>query len=193
VGDVISSSDVAEKVIAKAKTEGYILETAEFRKISFLERKNQTWVMRIRNQDKGLTIRLVDIWVETAIDSLNIGSIHAIMAEQYKRYLDSLSGCIQKMTSIEPVYGNCETANLNNIQSEINKTGLLIEKENEISLGLSPALKISKNKGSDNSSKSVLNGVNTMILSCGMLGFVLGILILQTKFLKGFLENIIRA
>jgi hypothetical protein len=179
LGDVISSTPVAEDVISKLKGSGSGMELAAFRENSFLERKDQTWVMRVRSTNPQVAMQLVNIWAETATQHIEKGYKHALAAEQYNRYLDSLSSCLGQLTTIEPANGICQPDNLAGLQVELKKTGELAVAEQEASLGLSPALKFSLDKRAEISPKPVLFGVNTLIFAGALVGFLIGIIIVQ--------------
>jgi hypothetical protein len=193
VGDVISSTPVLEAVVAKANEKGIKTDIATLREDSYTERQNSTWIMRVRSKDGGTAILLADIWVQTAVEALQSGLNHAVKAEQYKRYLDSLSGCVSQSTISEPSNGDCGINNLGTIQKELGYTGKLVDIETRQSLGLSTAVNISEHISSENRSTPVFNNSNTMVLSSAMLGFLVGIMAIQAGLPKSFLGNNKRA
>jgi hypothetical protein len=175
VGDIISSTDITEQVVQKGKAAGINIDASNFEDMATTVRKNYLWEVHILNNNPNTAVLLANIWADTAANALGIAYRHALLAQGYQRYLDSLESCLGQTATIEPAQSTCSRSNLANIQLELAKTGSLVKQEKQASQGLLPAVLVSLSEKAHSLSKPVLFGRNLSVFSGALVGFLLAL------------------
>jgi len=175
VGDIISSTDVTAQVVQKGKAAGITIDAAKFNEMASTVRKNYQWEVHILSSNPNTAVMIANIWANAAAGSLDGAYQHALLAEGYQRYLDSLESCLGQTAAVEPVQSLCSRSNLANIQLELAKTGSLVKQEKQASQGLLPAVLVSLSEKAQPPSKPVLFGRNQSVFSGALIGFLLAI------------------
>ncbi len=139
VGDVIGSTEVLNRVSARASSDGLAAELA-LRDNAFLERKNFRWILRVRAEDSAVAANLVNLWAEEAVNELEIAYSHSLIADGYTGYLESLVSCLEQSVALDSGQVFCSYANLDSIQTEIKKVNRELTKEKLASKGIFPGV-----------------------------------------------------
>jgi hypothetical protein len=189
VGDVISSTDVIQMVQEDAVENGIIPEGQLVEDYLKLERWGFQWAARAANPNPGLAANLSNLWAEKAMYVLEESNNHAIVAEGLDRYIVSLENCLQTLVTLNPVHGQCPYQNLEDLQEELNKTVKALHREKISSKGISPSVQLVLSEKARVPDKPVRFGRNLLVFSGTMLGFLMGILLVEVnipgKFFKG--------
>lgn len=140
VGNLMRSDQVLINSVEKANKIGYSLTLEKIKEKTSIEREGFTWSLRVRDKSPETAAELVNIWADEANIVYQSAALHALRAEQYFLYLDSLVNCFQRSTIFPGDTGACKLPNLVNISEEIQQTGNLAYQEKQASLGLMPAI-----------------------------------------------------
>ena len=158
VGDIISSSVVTEQVVQKVKSAGISIDTANFNGMASTDRKNYQWEVHIITSNPNTAMLIANVWADVATSSLDSAYQHALLAQGYQRYLDSLESCLEQTAVNEPAQSICNRSNLANIQLELAKTGSLVKQEKQASQGLLPIMLVSLSNKAELPSKPAVFG-----------------------------------
>jgi hypothetical protein len=180
VGNVIYSNNVAQRVIDQAAAEGIPIRMAELKKAAVLERRVNVWDLRVRNTDPQVAVRLANLWAEQGQTALVESYQHALQADRLNRYLQSLESCLAKAAASEPANGQCSSARFSEIEKDMQTAGKAFYQERIASRGLFSGLTIGPVDQAAAADGPVLYGRNQMVLAGCFIGFLLGILLVQT-------------
>jgi len=171
-GDILGSSEVLDRVVVQAEAQGIVISTSQRKEVFFIERRNQTWVLRVRYPDAGSAYILAGLWADEAQTVLQDAYRHALQAEGLRRYRDTLVGCMQNSVAVEPVHAVCNLHNLGAIQQELAKTGEALQAEKLASQGLMPALLFERSQTPERPERPVRFQRNTLILAGALIGLL---------------------
>ncbi len=175
VGDIISSSNVMAEVVQKGKSAGLSINAANFSDMASTDRKNYLWELHVSNNNPTTALSIANIWADTAASSLNDAYQHALLAQGYQRYLDSLESCLGQTAAAVPAMSTCSRSNLADIQQELAKTGTLYKEEKQASQGLLPSVLVSLSEKPQLPSRPILFGRNQSVFSGALVGFLLAL------------------
>jgi hypothetical protein len=181
VGDIISSTDVTAQVIQKGKAAGISIDEANFNEMASTVRKNYLWEVHILNSNPNTAVVIANIWADAAASSLDNTYQHALLAQGYQRYLDSLESCLGQTAANQPIQSICNRSNLANIQLELAKIGSLVKQEKQASQGLLPAVLVSLSEKAQPPSNPVLFGRNQSVFSGALVGFLLALWVIYLR------------
>jgi len=139
IGDVIKSDAVLDQLQDRVTSKYPELTQTDLRQNISLERYNMVWTIRFRNTDPVLARHVVNQWAEIALDQLSQSHAHAVNAEQYYRYLDSLTACLSQAAGSNVLPVQCPQGSFSSIQNEIAHVGSQTVLEGELSQGVNPA------------------------------------------------------
>lgn len=176
-GDVFQSTQVVEATLDQIKQQqGITLSVADFQKMSYLERTNSEWTLRIRADQPDVSTQIVNIWAEQADRALKEGLRYAHLAHTYHQKLNSLAGCVEQVPSVEPAAPICGYPTFADLQGAMQKFSDDAVKESEQSQGLLAALTITWVNRAMESGSPVNESRNLVMLSgagLGLLGFII--------------------
>lgn len=175
VGDIISSTDVIAEVVQKANSAGISIDTAKFNQMASTDRLNYQWEVHILSSNPKMATSITNIWADAAAASLDSAYKHALLAQGYQRYLDSLENCLEKTAAIQPAQSICSRSNLANIQQELSNTGSLVKQEKQASQGLLPIVLVSLSERAQLPTKPVLFNRGQSVFSGALVGFLLAL------------------
>jgi len=175
VGDILSSTEVTAQVIQNGKAAGISMDGADFNQMASTQRKDYLWEIHILNRNPNIALSIANIWADAAARSVNDAYQHALLAQGYERYLDSLESCLGQTAAAEPTQSICTRSNLANIQLELAKTGSLVKQEKQASQGLLPAVLVSLSERAQLPTKPALFGRNQSVFSGALVGFLLAL------------------
>ena len=177
VGSLMNSDDVLHTSIQKAIKMGYLVTLEDFRKKISIEREGFTWSLRVRDESPLTAAELVNIWADEANYVYQSAAEHALKAEEYLHYLDSLVNCFQRSTIGNGDIGTCTLPNLANISEEIQQTGKLAYQEKGASLGLMPAISAQLVKKGQILQNPIRFSRNSFVIAGAFVGFLIALLI----------------
>lgn len=177
VGSVIDSDLVREKVRQAAEEAGVAFDQDSMVKNFTVERGDFRWLLRVRDSQAERATFLANLWAEQAMGTLDSAMEHAIIANHYQQYLDTLEYCLQRLapegTSSEP----CAKINFEFLQSEVEKTSSAIRDEQALSFGLMPTLQFFLAEEAPLNTAAVRGTRGILIFSGALLGFLIAIII----------------
>jgi hypothetical protein len=179
IGDVLYSNEVVKKVVDRAAAEGIHTSLVELKRSAVLERRFNVWDLRVRNPDPGVAERLANLWIDQGQAALLEGYQHAIQADHLNRYLASLESCLAEMASSEPAAGQCSSSRFLQIQAELQEAGKALYQERLASRGLFAGVLIGPVDRASGMARLVIYNRNQVVLSCCLIGFLLGIVLVQ--------------
>ena len=171
VGDVIRSDEVLSRASAKVSGEGFA-EVLKFEANAFAERKNFRWILRVRSKENEAASHMVNIWVEEAIHELEEAYSHALVADSYSGYLESLVSCLEQSVALDTGQVFCEAANLAFVQDEIKKVNRELAEEKLASKGIFPGVLFSVTSYGETPARAIRADQNLYVLGGSMIGFL---------------------
>ena len=186
VADVFSTDAVINNVVDIAQAENIKVNKDSLKKIVIHERTDNTWLFRSQHSDPVVAARLANIWVEEAYNALDEAYIHTLMADGYQRYLDSLTSCLESIVIYQPAHSICDKQNLNEIQVELEKTSLLIQQEQQESLGIIPGVSFRIDNYAEIPKSSIRYNLNLLVVSGSLIGLMIGLWLINLPLLHGF-------
>ncbi|MGV8025197.1 MAG: Wzz/FepE/Etk N-terminal domain-containing protein [Anaerolineaceae bacterium] len=177
LGSVIDSTQVREQVLLDAQAEGISVDQTSLAENFTLEREDFRWFLRVRDTDSIRAATLANLWAEDAVKVLDSAMEHAIVADHYQQYLDTLDYCLQRQApegmSSEP----CAALDFEFLSTEIEKTASAIRDEQTMSFGLMPALQFFLAEEAPLNTAAVLGTCSILIFSGAVIGFLVAALI----------------
>jgi hypothetical protein len=185
-GNLFRSTEVLERVVSAAASEGVERSLGDFKAQTALERKFSVWTMRVRDQDPKTAELLARLWLQEGEAALQQSYQHALQAYVLERYIQSQEICLAKVGSGEPLQESCTTARFVEIQENIRDAGLMLFKERQASRGLFAGLTLGPFNPPVLPERPVLYGRNQSVLVGAMLGLLLGIALVETGAVRIF-------
>jgi capsular polysaccharide biosynthesis protein len=179
VGRVISSTDVQETLLADLQSSGNPIPAAQWDSMHTLERTNALWVLIVHSADPQQAADLANAWADVAYPALEDALYHANQAETQQRYQDALMACIQPGASAGPLPDVCQGSTPEQIDAEIQQAALSVQQEQPGGRGLLPATLLAFNERAVVPQSPVRYAANTFVFAGGMIGFLLGITLLE--------------
>ena len=177
LGSVIDSDAVIQKVILQAQQAGYQLEEKTVQESFFLEREDFRWFLRVRDSDAGRAAELANIWAQTALDTLDQGMEHALIASHLQQYLDSLEFCMQRQAGLGANVNTCEQYDYDYLLAEIQSTANEIQHQNQMSYGLMPALGFFLAESAPLNEGAVQGTQGVLVIAGSAIGFILAAMV----------------
>ena len=177
LGSVIDSDEVIQKVILQAQQAGYQLEEKTVQESFSLEREDFRWFLRVRDSDAGRAAGLANIWAQTALDTLDQGMEHALIASHLQQYLDSLEFCMQRQAGLGANVNTCEQYDYDYLLAEIQSTANEIQHQNQMSYGLMPALGFFLAESAPLNEGAVQGTQGVLVIAGSAIGFILAAIV----------------
>lgn len=181
ISNLVNSTAMVRSVSAQAREEGIDITARELRRSSIMERRLDTWQLRVRNIDPQAAERLANIWVEQGRALLLESYRNALEAEEMHRLLLSLESCLEQAVVVEPAGGQCTPDRFADIQADMSAAGKLYSEAKLGSGGLSSSLVLGPAEYIGVSSQPVILARNQVVLAGCLLGLLAGILLLQFR------------
>jgi tetrahydromethanopterin S-methyltransferase subunit F len=181
-GDVILSSDVEVAVLSQAASQGITLDGKAFEKMRFSDRMGYRWIFGIQSVDAKLAADLANIWGEISLNYLNKSLNHALIADNLSATLQNLESCLQEVSVVAPSYSVCQQMDIGEIQTSIEQISAKIISETAASSGMLPSMSIAWTKKAEQASSPSYRNRNLMVFSGLVIGFILGIMLVQIPF-----------
>jgi hypothetical protein len=188
IGDILKSTKVTQIMISQAAEKGMIISETGLRETAFLERQNELWLLRVRDENPEMAAYLANLWLDTSYSVLQEAYLHALNAETLYKYMNSLAQCLERTANIAPVQTECGTANLETLLIEMEKTNSSAQEEKLASLGIMPASVFTISERAAAASRSVRFGLGQLILAGALIGLLLAVAAIQL----GWVERIWR-
>jgi hypothetical protein len=119
IGDIITSTDVKEKVLAAASADGVVLTRDALEKAFSADRQDTRWVMRVRAPSAEEAQQLNSYWVSAAMDALTTMKEKTASSLVMQQYLNSLADCFGQSVVVEPSSASCSAQNVDSLRDEM--------------------------------------------------------------------------
>lgn len=176
---LLNSAGVAQQVADQLKKEGIQMDLSQLRQAAVMERNVDVLVLRVRDRDPQVALRIASAWIELGRATLLESYQHAVEADHINRYMLSLENCLSQTASSEATGGQCSQANYPEIQAALRAAGKTLAEERLASHGLFSGLTIGPADQAQVSSKPVIYDRNQVVFAGGLLGFLSGAWLLQ--------------
>lgn len=177
VGDLLLSTDVVQAAAADARARGYALDEAALKAMAAVERKGQSWTIRVRSTDPAQAAEIANLWAAQGDRALRDAAQAGIEAREYARYLAGVEACLQRSTSVEPASGACGIDNLAALQNELHSTGSQLADARARSRGILPTLLIAWNEKAEAPRRPVLLNVGLSVFTGSLVGLIAAALV----------------
>ena len=177
LGSVIDSDEVKEQVIILAQQAGYKLDKDLIEKLFTLEREDFRWFLRVRDTNAQRAADLANSWADTAIQTLNHGMEHALIASHLHQYLDSLEFCMRRQVADGITKSSCEQYNFEYLITEIQSTANEIQTQDQMSYGLMPALGYFLAENAPLNNEPVQGTQGVLVVAGSILGFIVAAIV----------------
>lgn len=170
---VLQGGPVLDRVAAAAQAEGLDVEPQDLLEKGFLERRQATWTLRLRDPDPAAAARLANLWAEHGLAILSESHRAALEAEALGRLLEGLSGCLEP--GADPAAGQaCEGLDADVLDEEIRQVTEELTRARAAGQGLSTALVFDLSDPARAPRQPVQAGQNSMVLAGGLIGLIIG-------------------
>jgi hypothetical protein len=139
-GDLINSTQVFQATQTRADAMGLKITSEEFRSRLTAERRFDQWLLKVRWNNPETAARLANLWSETTLEAMQSAQQAAWKADSLHRYILSLESCFQQSTSGLPAQPLCQASNRSELQTEMQKSGVDLQRWQNDSKGIFPGL-----------------------------------------------------
>jgi len=122
-GRVMASAAIMDDLRQQAVQAGWLSPDSNPRRVFFIERKAESFILRVQHRNPQAALALTDRWSDLALRALESASLHALQVDVMERYLDGLTVCLQQQTFGGVEINPCPIQNLSTLQAEIAATG----------------------------------------------------------------------
>lgn len=122
-GDIIKSSAVLENTVKAAGENGLEITSVEAGSVFRAERRFNQWLLKVHWKDPSDTVKLANLWGESARTALKNSEMAALNADSLQRHILSLETCLQFSTSGLPAQPLCQVSNRKDLQLELQNSG----------------------------------------------------------------------
>ncbi|KUK47033.1 MAG: hypothetical protein XD73_0102 [Anaerolinea thermophila] len=176
LGSVIDSDAVKELVVLRAHQAGYEIDRNSIAEMFTLEREDFRWFLRVRDSDPQRAADLANLWAQIAVETLDDGMEHAIIAAHLQQYLDSLEFCMQRQVDDGITENACEQYDFSYILEEVQSTAGEIRAQQQMSYGLMPALEFFLAENAPLNTAAVQGTRGVFVIAGAFLGLIMAAL-----------------
>lgn len=174
IGGIVTSDDLLRTVVDQAAAQEIQTSLVELKENSSVERRLNTWDIRVRDTDAEDAEQIASLWVEQGQAVLLESYQHALEAERLIRYLRSLQDCLAQTGDSQQVNVPCGPGSLSEIQEEIRAAGEAYNRERLAAKGIFYGLTIGPTDRAVLSPEPVIYDRNQMVLAGSLIGLLLG-------------------
>jgi hypothetical protein len=174
-GAILGGAQVLEEVSLRAVEQGILVNPADLAKMSTVERRRSTWIVRVRGADPDQAQKLVEIWQDRSYAALQDAHEAALSADRLQRSLTSLESCLERTAASPPAEGLCGAGNLAALQTEMARLGMSLTEERRRAHGLTGFVLLGNADQTVLPPQPVANGRGTLILAGALIGLVCGV------------------
>jgi hypothetical protein len=184
VGDVILSTNLSQTVKSQALSQGFDIGNGDFESHRFSSRMGYRWIFGYRSKEPVEAAEVTNVWAENSMKVLNDYLLHSFKAKNFDELLSNLESCFEEASVIAPSYFACQSINLREIQSSMNR--ISAETANEIveAHGIPFYMSFAWNQKAEQANSPESRNRNLMVFSGLMIGFIVGIFLTQIPLQK---------
>ncbi|MCL4562646.1 MAG: hypothetical protein M1281_18800 [Chloroflexi bacterium] len=175
VGGLVQSTPVLDAIAKQAQASQIQVSAADLTRMGFWQRNEYVWVLKLRSRSPTDAQTLTNLWADEAYHQLNTAYQHALNAQNLQRYLNSLESCLSNTAASRPVLNPCNMSSLADLQTQLQSTGTAMYNELKASRGISPALSFDLSQKASLPVQPAAYGMNSLVLAGALIGFVVGI------------------
>jgi hypothetical protein len=171
-GDLINSSSVVKTVTQRANELGISVTDEQIKAGFAAERRFDTWLLKVRWNNPESAARLSNLWGEETLTELQKARQAALKADGLQRYILSLESCFQQSTSGLAAQPLCQSSNRLDLQAEMEKTGVDLQRWQDESKGLFPGLNFTLAQQASIPTAPIQQSRGSLVLAGGMAGLI---------------------
>jgi uncharacterized protein involved in exopolysaccharide biosynthesis len=175
VYDIFLSDLVVNQVLAQAETAGILLDRQAFLKMAYVERKSETWEIRIRNSDPAVAQTLVNLWADLGYSTLKTYSLHAQQADALTLQLNLITLCIQQIHVPGDSTALCKITDPTELAAEFQRVSDALYTERVARGGLASWILFNLEQKADLPAQPISYGTNGLVLLGGFIGFLISL------------------
>jgi len=180
-GRVMATAAIMDDLKQQATKAGWLAANSNPQRIFFIERKAESFILRVQHPNPQAALELTDRWSELALRALESASQNALQADHLERYLDGLTTCLQQQTSGGVEIHACPFQDLQQLQTEINKTGEEILKSRVNARGLIPGIRFALTQPAELLPEPVQFQRSTGLLAGALIGLVAALFVIHFR------------
>jgi hypothetical protein len=181
IGYILTSEKVMQATWEKIKDIGCIMSRENLADLSFLDRQDASWYLRIRTSDPDCAMKMVNTWSAIADEVLQEGLFHAVIVDANNHLLAKLKNCLIDFDTMQQPAYCCGFNTIDEVQDQINEVGSIIMTERQLSEGLMPAISIHLVTLAKIPNDPVQHNRNMLVLSGLVAGFFLSMFFLAVQ------------
>ncbi len=181
VGELAFNPAVIDQLIEAERSDGNNLTLESLKKISSIERRMTTTLIKVKWQDRMIATRIANHWGEILYKSLEEAYEQALIAEDLSTYINNLEACSVQPVESDP-NNNCDRFTLSELTDEITIVSTRIAEARNKSLGLHPLLLISQFSPAETPSKPLYYAKGSIIFAGALLGLLVALALLEIKY-----------
>lgn len=186
VRQLMYHSDITDSVLLAEEKAGNPINLDQLKKMSVIERRLNSTLIKIRNYDPQIAARIANTWVEAAYERLTIAYEHALLVSEAKWMLTSIEDCLTDEKLFETPF--CESLTPEIVDSYTEKAQATILAESAASLGLTKDLQISQFQLASMPSEPIQGNKANLMLLGALFGLVLSMILYELPFFKHLTE-----
>lgn len=179
----ISPVAISGTLLPALQSRGFDLQYAEFIHQASIERKQSVWALRFQSPDRDLASSVVELWAAHAYEKLSSLLAHSLEAQSHYRQLIFLNACYRYALIADPArpilppayQGVCNNSSAGKIHFEQIAIMRLFAEELRLSRGMNPYFVVDIPDSTAIQVYPTAYNRNLMVLACGLIGFVVGI------------------
>lgn len=177
IGDIITSTDVKDEVLALALADGVELTGPQIDKYFSADRQDTRWVMRVRADSAKIARKLNMYWSTAVMDALTQLKTDSETTLVMQQYLFSLADCFEQSVAIEPVAMSCDIQDIDELRAEMAKTSEQTKDMTNRSAFVLTHTSFALTTEPTLPTDSVLYTRNLMVLCGALIGLFLGLIL----------------
>ncbi len=169
--------DITDQVLENEKLAGNPISLDQLTKMSIIERRLSTTLIKVRGKDPQVAARIATSWAQAAYDRLTEAYEHALLVSEAKWVITSTEKCLEDEKVFTTTF--CENLTLEGIESQTKDAQAVIIAESPFALGLTKDIQISQYKPAAIPSTPVQGGRGNMVLIGAMIGLVISLIVFE--------------
>jgi len=177
VRQIMLHPDITDEVIRLEQEAGNSISLEELKKISVIEGRLNSTLVKIRFTEPEVAARIATNWVEVAFNRLSEAYEHALLVSEAKWVLTSSEKCLTDEKVFDTAF--CETLSLDSLEMQTEEAQAVILAEGPKSLGLTKEIQISQFQPASIPTKPIQGGRTNFMLIGALIGLVLSMITLE--------------
>lgn len=121
VGDLISSSEVLDEVVAAGVEAGFAPTAGEIRSSLSASRQGYRWELSARSTDPTTAVEINRLWLDAAVDALERFRMDSILGLAEFNTQAAVENCFRQAVVVEPVSAFCTVKDFQALREQVNQ------------------------------------------------------------------------